>query len=88
MKHLKLDVYYLYEHAERYMERLGITYQQATPQSIIDCWFFWNCENIPDDLPEELSYLEVDAIDYIGYGLSKEEADIINTYGGIDEHNT
>lgn len=76
--HLKLNCYMGYnEHPQDVMKRLGITYQHATPQSIADQWWFWNCENIPDPLPDHLSVLSVDPMQMIGFGLSKKEAENI-----------
>lgn len=77
-------------HPQEEMKALGITYQHSTPQSMGDCWQFWNCENIPEDLPEYLSINDRDPMTYIGYGLSKDLAEKVrdgraqNTKG--DEH--
>lgn len=62
------------KHAQLVIKDLGITYQHATPQSIADQWWFWNCENIPNVLPEYLTELNLNPMDAIGYGLSKETA--------------
>lgn len=78
MKHLRLDLYQVTEHAQKVMASLGITYQHATPQSMADQWWFWNCENLPAELPPYLSELKTSPHDAIGYGLSKEDADNIN----------
>lgn len=67
-------------HAQEVMRRLGITYQHSTPQSMGDCWWFWNCENIPDDLLECLKVLEVDPMEAIGWGLSQEMAEKIRDW--------
>lgn len=64
-------------HPQVVMRELGITYQHATPQSIADQWWFWNCQGVPRDLPEFLSILEVNPMECIGYGLSKEDAEEI-----------
>ncbi len=66
-------------HAQAVMQELGITYQHATPQSVSDSWWFWNCENVPDALPPYLSPLNVDPMKAIGWGLSQEEAEAIAT---------
>jgi hypothetical protein len=42
-----------------------------------DQWWFWNCENVPDPLPEWLTPLNVDPLKAVGHGLSKEEATAI-----------
>ena len=59
------------------MKELGITYQHATPQSMGEQWWFWNCENQPKKLPSYLTPLDLNPIECIGYGLSKEEAELI-----------
>ena len=68
------------DHPQEEMKKLGITYQHATPQSISDSWWFWNCENIPDPLPSYLSVLNIDPIKSIGWGLSQEQAEAIINY--------
>jgi hypothetical protein len=67
------------EHAHETMKRLKIKYQHSTPQSMADQWWFWNCENIPNPLPKHFSILDVDPIKMIGFGLSKEDAEKIET---------
>ena len=81
-KHLRLNCYRGYnEHPQQTMRRLGITYQIATPQSISDCWWFWNCENVPDTLPEHFDILPItDPFEAIGWGKSKEDAEKIRDY--------
>ena len=61
-------------HAQKVMHDLGITYQHSTPQSLGDQWWFWNCENIPDELPKYITELNLNPMECIGYGLSEEEA--------------
>ncbi len=79
--HLRVSTYYNDEHPLQSMERLGITYQHATPQSMLDEWWFWNCENVPDQLPEYFSILECkDPLKMLGWGLSKENAEKIRDY--------
>ena len=67
-------------HAQEVMRELGITYQHSTPQSLVDSWWFWNCENIPNKLPKYLSELNADPMECIGRGLSKENAELIASY--------
>lgn len=64
-------------HPQVVMRELGITYQHATPQSMGDQWWFWNCKGMPADLPKFLTLLEVDPHKCIGWGLSQEDADRI-----------
>ncbi|MDW9726352.1 hypothetical protein GOB91_29330 [Sinorhizobium meliloti] len=39
-------------HARIAMRHMGITYKQAVPFSTLDGWRFYDCENIPEMLPE------------------------------------
>lgn len=64
-------------HAQEVLKELGVTYQHATPQSLYDSWWFWNCQNVPDKLPKYLTELTVKPHDAIGYGLDKQTADAI-----------
>ena len=77
--HLRFDIYgWTGDHPQKVMKELGVTYQHATPQSMFDQWWFWNCENIPNKLPSYLSELNAKAHDAIGSGLSKSLADEID----------
>ena len=81
-KHLRWNSYSAWDsgqnlHPQIAMAELGITYQEATPQTVCDEWWFWNCENIPTKLPEYLSELDVNPHDAIGHGLDKKLADEI-----------
>ena len=67
-------------HAQVVMKELGIIYQMSTPQSIGDQWWFWNCENLPKKLPKYITILDLDPMNCIGYGLSKEMAEEIKNY--------
>ena len=81
MTHLRYNLYGLPdEQRQVVMKQLGITYQHATPQSIGDQWWFWNCENIPDPLPSYLEVADWDPMECIGWGLSKEDAEKIRDY--------
>ena len=70
-------------HPRKVMEELGITFFHATPQSLGDCWWFWCCENVPNELPSFLHKLDVQPELAIGYGLSKEEAEAIRARGKL-----
>lgn len=91
LKHLRFDFYAAYkagmnERAERIMLELGITYQYVTAHAIADQVWFWNCENIPDELPKYLTVLEADPWKYVGAGLTRLQAENIRLraelYGG------
>lgn len=74
MKHLRFDMYSAEGHPQEVMKNLGITYQHATPQSMGDQWWFWNCVNIPDPLPKFLEFADWNPMEMIGWGLSEEDA--------------
>jgi len=67
-------------HPMEVMKGLGITYQKATPQSMLDIWLFWNCSNLPEPLPEYLLPIDADPMEYVGWGLSQQEAERIRDY--------
>lgn len=64
-------------HAQVVMRELGITYQHATPQSIAEQWWFWNCENVPDKLPSYITKMQLDPLEQVGWGLDQETAEAI-----------
>ena len=68
------------EHPQDVMEKLGITYQHATPETISDSWIFWNCENIPNSLPTYLEIINCNPLKAIGYGLDEKTAKKILSY--------
>lgn len=83
--HLRFCMWTAYEsgaknHPQQVMKELGITYQHATPQSMGDQWWFWNCENMPKELPEYLKVTDWNPMEMIGWGLSKEVAEAIRDY--------
>ena len=67
-------------HAQLAMKDLGITYQHSVPQSMYDQWWFFNCENIPDTMPEYLSELAGSPDRFVGHGLSADDAKRIAEY--------
>lgn len=78
MKDLIVDLYTAPKHAQLCMKELGITYQLAVPQSMGDCWWFFNCENVPGELPEYLSERDFgDLKTLVGFGLSQKDADAL-----------
>ncbi len=66
-----------HRHAQDVMKDLGITYQHATPQTMGDQWWFWNCENLPCNLPRYLTELNLKPMECVGRGLSLENAEMI-----------
>ncbi len=64
-------------HAQTVMKELGITYYYATPQSMGDQWWFWNCQNLPNKLPEYLTIADLNPLGCIGWGLNEETANDI-----------
>jgi hypothetical protein len=87
VKHLRYSYYgatYDNEsrHASEVLKSFGITWQHCTPQSMGDQMWYWNCKNIPDQLPSYITPLLVDPMEKIGYGLDKAEAESIRDYTG------
>ena len=74
------DRTHLHEHPVNVMKNLGITYQHRTPQSMSAEWWFWNCENIPDKLPDYLREVDINPMECVGYGLSQKDAENIRDY--------
>lgn len=69
-------------HAQIVMKELGITYQHSTPQSMGDQFWFWNCENVPENLPKYITVADWNPMEMIGWGLSKDDAEKIRDYVG------
>ena len=67
-------------HPQKVMLGLGITCQHATPVSMSDQWLFWNCENVPDELPKFINVLGLDPMELVGCGLSQDNAEKIRDY--------
>lgn len=85
--HLKFDLMYGMlpgqtspGHPQEAMRALGITYQHATPQTAGEQWWFWNCENVPEVLPPFLEVLNIDPMQAVGFGLSREQAITIRDF--------
>lgn len=85
-KHIKFCMRSAYdlgqkEHPQKVLRNLGITYTHATPQSISDQWWFWNCQNLPEPLPKYLKDLNVeDPTTMVGWGISEKEAQEIKEF--------
>lgn len=79
-RHLRFSCLSSTGHPQQVMKELGITYQYATPQSLGDQWWFWNCENVPEMLPKGITELNIDPMEQIGKGLSIEEAESITNF--------
>jgi len=62
------------KHPQLVMKELGIEYQVSTPQSMGNQWWFWNCENVQNELPLFLTTLDKDPLLCVGNGLGPDEA--------------
>lgn len=78
---LRVDNYQCPTHPQKLLKELNIGYDIAVPQSIGECWDFWNykIKNIPQC---DLSILGISfdvrkPYDYIGYGLSMEKVETL-----------
>lgn len=45
--------------AKLVMSELGIKYESYTPEAMVDKWLFWNCTNIPKELPPYLTIFDI-----------------------------
>lgn len=51
-------------HAQQAFKDLGIEYEFAVPQTMGDCWWFFNCKNIPENLPSHINIRNFTKEDY------------------------
>jgi len=64
MKNLRLELisYSFREkiemHPQKYIESLGITYKDCVGVSIADVFMFYDCANIPNELPYFITLIE------------------------------
>ncbi len=76
-------------HPQVVMKELGITYELAVSQSISDSWKFWNCQNVPTDLPDFLTVQDWNPVEHIGFGLSEDDAKALGgSHADIGESQT
>lgn len=61
-------------HAEEVMKDLGIHYEYSRGSAALNGWIFWNCENVPDELPNWLKVRDGTTMDDVGHWLTKELA--------------
>jgi hypothetical protein len=66
MKHLRLWVNEIKVHPQEYIKRYDIDYEIGIPQMISDQWWFWNCNNIPNELPKGLEFISLEYKDVEG----------------------
>jgi len=59
------------------IQSLGITSQHFTLQSVSDKWQFWNCKNVPKELPSFIKEFKLKPKSSIGRKLSIEEIQAI-----------
>lgn len=59
MRDLRLNISDTNKHPQLIMKELGITYKRAVIQSLGEQWWFFDCENIPDNLPDYLEVLKL-----------------------------
>jgi len=45
-------------HPEKVMKDFDISYKEGIPQSLGDQWWFIDCENLPEKLPDFLEFME------------------------------
>lgn len=82
--HLKYDIMGAHlsgvkGHPQKVLKALGIGYERAVSQSMFDCWQFFNVTNLPKELPTFLEVFDLEPLEYIGWGLSEDEARNLTT---------
>ena len=76
-KHLRVtDLGYFSGHAFEEMQRLGIEWQHAEHIGIGDQWWFFNCENVPCELPHYIKELPEGPEHY----LKGEDLELVQRY--------
>ena len=61
-------------HAQTNVKKLGIKYEESLPQRMGDQWWFFNCTDVPEELPKYLTILDLSPLDAVGHGLTEERA--------------
>ena len=46
-------------HPYNIIKDLGISFNSCEPCTIADCWFFYGCDDIPDEIPD---FIEVEDV--------------------------
>lgn len=79
-----VSLYDTTEHPQKLLRRLGVTYFKAVPQSLGECWWFFNCRSLPDPLPAALQVRDFgDLGRLVGFGLATEDVrEIYEDRGG------
>lgn len=67
-------------HPYEVIKQLNIMFQLATPQTLGNQWWFWNCYNLPETLPVYMAELDITSREAIGQGINKEVALLIETF--------
>lgn len=61
-------------HPQNILKAIGIKAMKHVPQTMGDCWDFWNCKDIPEKLPEYISVRPFLSPIEVRWGLSEKEA--------------
>ena len=75
------------DHPQKVMKDLGIGYEKSVPQSIADSWQFFNVTNLPENLPSYLEAVDYEPLDYIGFGLSEDDARKLSKLNPVEADN-
>lgn len=80
--HLELDTYTFTEpYPQEYVKRLGIEYSHIWWSTMADFIIFWNCKNVPKNLPEVLTISERNPELYRNYYDEKTFNEILRGMG-------
>lgn len=74
MKHLRYDIYSAamageMRHAQTVMKEFGIVYSKSIAQSMVDQWWFFDCNHGNGKLPKYISEMKLDKLTASNYKL-------------------
>ena len=79
-KHLRIDGKEITFNPNEVLLKLGVTWQHQICSSLALVTYYFNCENVPEVLPEGFTEVTTPLEDFIGYGLSKKDIKKIKNY--------
>lgn len=61
-----------HKHALDVIKELNVVYRAGVPQYLGECWIFYGCENIPEQLPACVTVSDMNDRDFIDSGIRQE----------------
>jgi hypothetical protein len=78
MKNLRVKWYVNFYENSLPPKSIGIEYKLSVPQTLGDQTWYFDCTNVPEELPSGYSVLEGELEDFIGRGLSQQNINQLN----------